>query len=165
MRRQITAGLRLLPDPHPERHPPVRARGDRARPPPDPRPRRNHAPDRIRDGKFPALFDTVLADAGIQVVLTGVHIPRMNAIMERRIRSCRRECLNRTLIWNQRHLLHALRQYEHFYNTHRPHQGIANARPLQPLPQPATDQATLTHLDIHRRPRLGGILDEYHHAA
>jgi transposase InsO family protein len=120
---------------------------------------------RNRDGKYPALFDAILADAGIHVVLTGVRIPRMNAIMERWIRSCRRELLDRTLIWNQTHLLHALHEYEQFYNTHRPHQGIANARPLQPLPQPATDQAALTHLDIHRRPRLGGILNEYHHAA
>ncbi|WP_238412293.1 integrase core domain-containing protein [Saccharothrix deserti] len=120
---------------------------------------------RDRDGKFPALFDAVLADAGVQVVLTGVRIPRMNAIMERWIRSCRRELLDRTLIWNQRHLLHALREYEHFYNTHRPHQGIANARPLHPLPQPTTDQAAVTRLDIRRRQRLGGILNEYHHAA
>ncbi|ONI87997.1 integrase [Saccharothrix sp. ALI-22-I] len=120
---------------------------------------------RDRDGKYPALFDAVLADAGIQVVLTGVRIPQMNAIMERWIRSCRRELLDRTLIWNQRHLLHALRQYEHFYNTHRPHQGIDNARPLQPLPQPTTDQAVVTRLDIRRRQRLGGILNEYHHAA
>jgi hypothetical protein len=37
--------------------------------------------------------------------------------------------LDRTLIWNQRHLLHALREFEQFYNFHRPHQGIANARP------------------------------------
>ncbi|MEU4769787.1 integrase core domain-containing protein [Actinosynnema sp. NPDC023794] len=63
----------------------------------------------------------------------------MNAIMERWICSCRHELLDRTLIRNQQRLLHALRQYEHFYNTHRPHQGIANARPLQPLPQPTTD--------------------------
>jgi hypothetical protein len=34
--------------------------------------------------------------------------------------------LHRTLIWNQRYLLHALREYERFYNLHRPHQGIAN---------------------------------------
>ena len=120
---------------------------------------------RDRDGKYPALFDAVLADAGIQVVLSGVRIPRMNAIMERWIRSCRRELLDRTLIWNQQHLLHALHEYERFYNTHRPHQGIDNARPLQPLPQPATDQAPLTRLDIRRRQRLGGILNEYHHAA
>ncbi|WP_202970902.1 integrase core domain-containing protein [Saccharothrix sp. ALI-22-I] len=122
-------------------------------------------PIRDRDGKFPALFDAVLADAGIQAVLSGVRIPRMNAIMERWIHSCRRELLDRTLIWNQPHLLHALREYERFYNTHRPHQGIANARPLQPLPQPATDQASVTRLDIRRRQRLGGILNEYHHAA
>jgi transposase InsO family protein len=120
---------------------------------------------RDRDGKFPALFDAVLADAGIQVVLSGVRIPRMNAITERRLRSCRREILDRTLIWNQQHLLHALHEYERFYNTHRPHQGIDNARPLQPLPQPALDQAPLTRLDIRRRQRLGGILNEYHHAA
>ena len=89
----------------------------------------------------------------------------MNAIMELWIRSCRHELLDRTLIWNQQHLLHALRQYEKFYNTHRPHQGIANARPLRTLPPAVTNQATLTRLDIHRRPRLGGILNEYHHAA
>ncbi|MEU4742905.1 integrase core domain-containing protein [Actinosynnema sp. NPDC023658] len=120
---------------------------------------------RDRDGKFPALFNTVLADAGIQVVLSGVRIPRMNAIMERWIRSCRRELLDRTLIWNQQHLLHSLREYEDFYNTHRPHQGIHNARPLRALPHPVTDQVAVTHLDIRRRQRLGGILNEYYQAA
>jgi hypothetical protein len=85
---------------------------------------------RDRDGKYPTLFDTILADAGIGVVLTGVRMPRMNAIMERWVRTCRRELLDRTLIWNRTHLLHALRQYEIFYNEHRAHQGIANARPL-----------------------------------
>ena len=36
----------------------------------------------------------------------------------------------RALIWDQHHLLRALREFEAFYNHHRPHQGIANARPL-----------------------------------
>jgi putative transposase len=120
---------------------------------------------RDRDGRYPALFDTILADAGITVVYTGVRIPRMNAIMERWVRTCRRELLDRTLILNQRHLLHTLRQYEAFYNEHRPHQGIANARPLAPLPAPITDSDRLIHLNIHRRDRLGGILHEYEHAA
>jgi putative transposase len=120
---------------------------------------------RDRDGKYPALFDTVLADAGIKVVLSGVRMPRMNAIMERWVRTCRRELLDRTLMWNQRHLLRALREYEAFYNAHRPHQGIANARPLRPLPEPISDPGRLAHLDIRRRDRLGGILREYEHAA
>ncbi|WP_406416585.1 integrase core domain-containing protein [Streptomyces sp. NBC_00842] len=120
---------------------------------------------RDRDGKFPALFDAILADAGIEVVLSGVRMPRMNSIMERWVQTCRRELLDRTLIWNQRHLLHALRAFEQFYNSHRPHQGIANARPLYPLPTPITDPDEIARLDIRRRDRLGGILHEYRHAA
>jgi putative transposase len=120
---------------------------------------------RDRDGKYPALFDTVLKDAGIKIVLSGIQMPRMNAIMERWVLTCRRELLDRTLIWNQRHLLHALREFEHFYNEHRPHQGIANARPLQPLPPPISDPGRIAHLDIRKHDRLGGILHEYQHAA
>jgi putative transposase len=55
---------------------------------------------RDRDGKFPGLFDAVLKDTGIEVVLSGVQVPRMNAIMERWVLTCRRELLDRTLIWN-----------------------------------------------------------------
>ena len=120
---------------------------------------------RDRDGKFPHLFDAILADAGIQVVFSGIQMPRMNSIMERWVQTCRHELLDRTLIWNQRRLLHALREYEQFYNSHRPRQGIANTRPLHPLPPPITNIDQITRLNIHRQPRLGGILNEYHHAA
>jgi len=120
---------------------------------------------RDRDGKFPDLFDAILSDAGIEVVLSGVRMPRMNSIMERWVQTCRHELLDRTLIWNQAHLLHALREFEHFYNDHRLHQGIANARPLHPLPVPLTDPVQIAHLDVRRRDRLGGTLHEYEHAA
>jgi putative transposase len=120
---------------------------------------------RDRDATFPELFDAVLADAGIEVVLTSVRMPRMNAIMERWIQTCRRELLDRTLIWHQHHLLRALREFEEFYNQHRPHQGIANARPLCPLPPPITDHDQIARLDIQRHQRLGGILNEYVRAA
>jgi transposase InsO family protein len=120
---------------------------------------------RDRDGKFPELFDAILADVGIDVVITGVRMPRMNAIMERWIQTCRRELLDRTLIWNQRHLLRALREFEDFYNQHRPHRGIANARPLRPLPPPITDQDQITRLNVRQHRRLGGILNTYEHAA
>jgi putative transposase len=52
------------------------------------------APWLIRDrgGKYPALFDAVLADAGIEVVLTGVRMPRMNAIMERWVQPAAVSC-------------------------------------------------------------------------
>src|SRR5207342_2397449 len=104
---------------------------------------------RDRDGKFPGLFDAILADAGIETVLSGVQMPRMNAIMERWVQTCRRELLDRTLIWNQAHLLHALREFEQFYNSHRPHQGIANARPLRALPSPIPGLDATTRLHVH----------------
>jgi putative transposase len=98
-------------------------------------------------------------------VLSGVQMPRMNAVMERWIQSCRRELLDRMLIWNQAHLLHALHEYERHYNTHRPHRGISNTRPLHPLPDPITDPDQITRLTIRRRHRLAGILHEYEQAA
>ncbi|MFD4956537.1 integrase core domain-containing protein [Streptomyces sp. NPDC058451] len=98
-------------------------------------------------------------------MLSGVRIPRMNAVMERWVQTCRRELQDRTLIWNRRHLLHALREFEQFYNGHRPHQGIANARPLHPVPDPIADPGRIARLDVRRRDRLGGILHEYRHAA
>jgi transposase InsO family protein len=120
---------------------------------------------RDRDVRYQAGFDAVLAAEGIEVVRTGVRMPRMNAIMERWIRSCRTELLDRTLIWNQAHLLHALREYETYFNQHRPHRTLAGAAPLRPLPEPITEPARLAHLDVRRRDRLGGILHEYQHAA
>ena len=44
-------------------------------------------------------------------------------------------------------------------------QGIANGRPLRPLPPPITDPDQIANLNIRRRGRLGGILNEYEHAA
>jgi hypothetical protein len=81
------------------------------------------------------------------------------------IQSCRHELFDRTLIWNRAHLLRALREYEQFHNSRRPHRGLSNARPLRPLGEPITDPGAITHLRIHRRDRLGGILHEYQHAA
>jgi putative transposase len=121
---------------------------------------------RDRDGKFPTLFDEILTQAGIETKVTGVRMPRMNAIMERWIGTCRRELLNRTLIWNHTHLIHALREFETHYNTHRPHRTLAQAAPLHPNPEPITERtAQIIDLNIRRRDRLGGTLHEYEHAA
>jgi hypothetical protein len=38
---------------------------------------------RDRDGKFLGLVNAILAEAGIEVVLSGVQMPRMGAVMER----------------------------------------------------------------------------------
>jgi transposase InsO family protein len=120
---------------------------------------------RDRDSKFTATFDAVLADAGLEVVKSGVRMPRMNSITERWIQICRRELLDRTLIWNLSHLLHALREFESFYNGHRPHRTLEQAAPVRPLPEPIIEPGQILRLDIRRQDRLGGTLHEYEHAA
>ncbi|WP_194891433.1 integrase core domain-containing protein [Catenulispora pinisilvae] len=120
---------------------------------------------RDRDAKFPPLFDEILAQAGIQVVLSGIRMPRMNSVMERWVQTCRRELLDRTLIWNQPHLQHALHEYETHYNSHRAHQAMRQAAPLRAVPTPIADPQHITDLDIRRHDRLGGSIHEYRHAA
>ena len=73
---------------------------------------------RDRDAKYPALIDQILASAEITTVLTGVRMPRMNAITERWVKTLRAELLDRTLIRNETHLRRALGEYERHYNRH-----------------------------------------------
>jgi transposase InsO family protein len=120
---------------------------------------------RDRDAKFPALFDRILTDAGVTIVLTGVRMPRMNSIMERWVQTCPHELLDQTLIWNERHLRHCLRQFESRHNEHRPHQAMRQAAPLRTAPEPITDPERLAYLDIRRTDRLAGVIHEYRHAA
>ena len=67
-----------------------------------------------RDASFTAAFDAVFRPLASGSSARAVQAPRMNSIMERWIGSCRRELLDRTLIWNQRHLVTVLREYEDF---------------------------------------------------
>ena len=82
---------------------------------------------------------------------------RMNAITERWIGGCRRELLDRTLIWNQSHLRQILREYETHHNQHRPHRSLHAAVPLKPLPEPVD----LEQYRVRRQARVGGLIGEY----
>ena len=111
-----------------------------------------------RDASFTQAFDAVFQAAGSRVIRSAVQAPRMNSITERWIGSCRRELLDRTLIWNLRHLMMVLREYEDFYNSHRPHRALNQAAPLRPLPDGITD---LDHFRVRRHDRAGGVIHEY----
>jgi putative transposase len=111
-----------------------------------------------RDASFTAVSGAVFQAAGVRVVRSAIQVPRMNSIMERWIGSCRRELLDRTLVWNQRHLMIVLREYEDFCNRHRPHRTLNQAAPLRPLPDGVTD---LDQFRVQRRDRAGGVIHEY----
>jgi putative transposase len=112
---------------------------------------------RDRGSNFTTAFNAILADAGIQTVLCNVRTPRMNAIAERWIGGCRREILDRTLIWNQAHLRQILRDYEIHHNQHRPHRSLHDAAPLKPLPEPVD----LDQYRVRRQAHVGGLINEY----
>jgi putative transposase len=112
---------------------------------------------RDRGSNFTPAFDAVLAGAGIRTVLCNVRTPRMNAIAERWIGGCRRELLDRTLVWNQSHLRRILRDYATHHNQHRPHRSLHAAAPLKPLPEPIN----LDHYRVQKQARVGGLINEY----
>jgi putative transposase len=110
---------------------------------------------RDRDASFTRAFDAVFQAAGIRVIRSAVQAPRVNSITERRIGSCRRELLDRTLVWNLRHLVTVLREYEDFCNSRRPHRALDQAAPLRPLPDGVTG---LDHFRVRRHDRVGGVI-------
>jgi hypothetical protein len=55
-------------------------------------------------------------------------------------------------------LIIVLREYEDFYNTHRPHRTLKQAAPLRPMPDGLTD---LDRFRVRRRDRAGGVIHEY----
>src|SRR5450755_2656395 len=112
---------------------------------------------RDRRSKFTASFDAVLADAGIRIVMCNVRTPLMNAIIERWIGGCRRELLDRTLVWNQTHLRRILRAYEIHHNQHRPHRSLDAAAPLKPLPEPVD----LDRYRVRRQTHTACLINEY----
>jgi putative transposase len=108
---------------------------------------------RDNDGKYGASFDAVFASERIEVVRTPLQAPRANAYAERWVRSIREECLDQVIILNQNHLAYVLREYERYFNTARPHQGLG-----QQLPDPPPAGNLPGTGKVERRDILGGVI-------
>ena len=120
---------------------------------------------RDRGPNFTASSGAVFQAAGTRILVGAIQAPRMNAICERLVGTLRREVLDRTLIHGEAHPHAVLTEYQTHYNTARPHQGIAQHVPDADRDTP---RATVTDSDtarIHRRSVLGGLINEYTHAA
>ena len=117
-----------------------------------------------RDTKFTAAFDEVFRSETIRIIRTPIRAPRANAFTERWIGTIRRECLDRLLILNRRHLEQVLPTYIQHYNTHRPHRSLNQQPPNGGEPEP--EPRPITELDrIRGRDVLGGLIHEYKAAA
>ena len=85
--------------------------------------------------------------------------PNLNAYAERFVRSIKDECLNRMNFVGQASLRRAIARYLLHYHAERNHQGLEN-RLIRPEASRAGNDGA-----VHRRPRLGGMLNDYYRAA
>jgi putative transposase len=119
---------------------------------------------RNRDSTFTAEFDAVFAGEGIEVVTTGIRMPRVGSIIERWVQTCRLELLERLCSGARASPLRAPGVRAVLQRTPaapRP----ARRGTLPPATRPITDTARIDHLEIHRHDQLGGILRAYAHVA
>ena len=117
---------------------------------------------RDHDSKYGNHFAAVASS--IKILKTPVRAPRANSFCERFIGSLRRECLDHMFILHRKQLHRIVQEYVHFYNSHRPHQGIGqqipdcfeNGNNPWPVSHPETRATVIS------TPVLGGL---HHHYA
>lgn len=79
-----------------------------------------------RDPKFTKAFRTLLHDEGIKPLRLPSRSPNLNAHIERFFGSLKSECLDRLILFGERSLRNAVREYLMHYHTERNHQGLEN---------------------------------------
>ena len=112
-----------------------------------------------RDTKYTEEFRDYLDREGVKPVRCPVRAPNCNVFAERFVGSIKDECLDRMILFGEASLRRALRAYVIHYHTELNHQGVGN-RLLEPLARVGS-----TNDPIHRRERLGGMLNYYYREA
>ena len=94
---------------------------------------------------------------GITEVLSTPRSPWQRAYVERVIGSIRRECLDHLIVFDERSLRHALREYFQYYHTSRLHFSLDKDSP-DPRPLECTGQVIAI-------PQVGGLHHRYERRA
>ena len=112
-----------------------------------------------RDPLFTVAFDRLMKDAAVEPVRLPPRSPDLNAYAERFVLAIKSECLDRLVIFGERHLRHVIDEYMDHYHLDRPHQGLGN----RPLSGSTTSPGGIGV--VRRSDRLGGLLKSYHREA
>jgi transposase InsO family protein len=100
-----------------------------------------------------------LKDADVESMKLPPRSPNLNAHAERFVRSIKKSCLDRVMLFGESSLRTAVQNFVAHYHSERNHQGLDNQ-----IIESETGHATNTGA-IHRRERLGGTLNYYYRAA
>jgi len=112
-----------------------------------------------RDTKYTASFLAIIESGGVKTLQLPARSLDLNAYSERWVRSAKEECLSKLVLFGERSLRRAMREYVVHYHAERNHQGKSNI-PLFP-------RVTETRCEkaVECRQRLGGLLRYYHREA
>ena len=112
-----------------------------------------------RDPLFTKKFQSTLQSVGVRCLKMPKRSPNLNAYSESFVRTIKRECLDKMILFCEKHVRHVIDEYIDHYNKERPHQGIGNrliTEPEEPIPK---------YGPVLCRKRLGGLLRSYHREA
>ncbi len=112
-----------------------------------------------RDVLFRPEFRRLLEQSGIRSVRTPPSAPNCNAHLERFHGSFKREVADRVIFFGEAHLQRVVDEYLIHYHCERNHQGLEGQ-----IIQPGSE-VSLRSGKIHRRERLGGMLNYYYREA
>lgn len=109
---------------------------------------------RDRDGKFSEGFDEILRKVNMQVIKLPFKSPNLNPYAESWVGTIKRECLDRFIIFGEKHLKYLVKEYVNYYNTVRPHSSLDN--------MPLDYKIPKTKGRIKCKSRLGGVIKHYY---
>jgi transposase InsO family protein len=112
-----------------------------------------------RDTKYSAAFRAIIESARVKTLPLPPRSPNLNAHAERWVRSAKDECLSKIILFGERSLRRAMKEYVRHYHTERNHQGKGNLLLFQRVTEARRDSR------LQCRERLGGLLRYYHQNA
>jgi len=115
-----------------------------------------------RDTKFTKEFVAALKTKGIRTNALPVASPNLNGRCERFIQSIKRECLQRFILFGQRHLDHIASEWVAYYNTRRSHMVRGHLPPIREVPE---EVPKLDRDQIVVRSYVGGLVKSFERRA
>jgi putative transposase len=112
-----------------------------------------------RDTKYSAAFRAIIESARVKTLPLPPRSPNLNAHAERWVRSAKDECLSKIILFGERSLRRAMKEYVEHYHTERNHQGKGNVLLFPRVTEARRDNP------LQCRERLGGLLRYYHQNA
>ena len=111
-----------------------------------------------RDPLYTNKFRQTLRAAGVRALKLPKMAPNLNPYSERYVLSIQSECLDKMILFGEKHLRYVIEQYNEHYLRERPHRVLGRRiiEPETPMP---------TEGEVLCRERLGGLLKTYYRKA